>query len=183
MNAKELYLRTIRDLEQKSRSRDRYELLRSSALMRQLIFDDVPLIHAANREIRLKFRFTLTPLVELPLLFPGGWFAQDIRPGGPLSWWPSKTVKLDEFMATNCLRCMSVRITIRQVIKFCANVKGGVHHGTPDITEAQIELGELDEAMKIGAVEASLNALPSIQSVLLAGLQPLTDEISKEFDL
>lgn len=202
MNAKELYVRTIQDLKERCESLDRYDLLRASALMRQLLFDDEPLIHAANREAKMKIRFTIVPWTEphvivneseidisqnalRRMLANDAWVWSPIDPipglipGIPI---PTVTVKVDDFMKAICLRRGPTRITVRQVIKFCANVKGGVHRGDPDPAEAQTELQEMDKFIRVGGIEASLNVLPSIQRVLLAGLQPLTDVVIKEIE-
>lgn len=85
-------------------------------------------------------------------------------------------VDLDNFLSAPCMTNQGITYSIRNIIKVCANIKGGIHVGQP-ITAAESELIQLDEVHKIFDQEPSIAALQQIASVGLRGLQPLVDAI------
>jgi len=63
-----LFLSTCADLEKKSHMSDGYEVLRSSGLLRQLLLDHPPLVHAVNKihQVEIRFRITENPPPSSP---------------------------------------------------------------------------------------------------------------------
>ena len=178
----ELFLHTVADLREKLLAKDQYSILRSAALMRQLVLDGKPLIHLANRVHKIRLEFVVSPMEPRNPPLESGmlWWGNDIYPypfmSGQHLW---RTVNLDGLLATDCVRSETQDFTVKDVLKFCANVSGGVHLGQP--TDAlERELAAIDDVGNIAGLSVSLSALPGIGKVLLAGLQPLIDAVNTE---
>ncbi len=56
---KYLYLRKVDDVRQRVAADDHYDIIMASAILRHLLFDDLPLIHRANSDLRLKLTFAI----------------------------------------------------------------------------------------------------------------------------
>ena len=59
MDVDELFLRTLDDLEQRTKTDDEYEILMSASLLRKLLIDGMPLMDQVNTTHRLKIRFSM----------------------------------------------------------------------------------------------------------------------------
>ena len=57
MEANLLFLQTLRDLRERVESGTQYDMVRATALLRQLLLDDSPLVHQVNKVFQLKLRF------------------------------------------------------------------------------------------------------------------------------
>jgi hypothetical protein len=81
MDPDALFIRTLRDLEQKASSSDEYEVLLAAGLLRKLLMDALPLVDQVNATRRLKLRFLLnspTPYEEMILAEgPTYWSLED----------------------------------------------------------------------------------------------------------
>ena len=65
MQADELFLRTLEDLDRRTTVPDEYEALLAAGLLRKLLLDEAPLAHQVNRYRRERIRFRIngeTPL-------------------------------------------------------------------------------------------------------------------------
>ena len=69
-DVEQLFLDTLRDLEQRVSAQDAYQILGISALIRKLLLDGYPLIDQVNRERRLKIWFEIGLPQKSPPGFP-----------------------------------------------------------------------------------------------------------------
>jgi hypothetical protein len=165
---------TLQDIQEKLAVSTRYSLIRSSGLLRQLLIDGEPLIHRINRRYHLKIEFEIVEPSSLPILPEVDW--QNLLAAG----FPKAKrirVNLERLLNTNFLRCNSFDYTVKDLIKTCANIMGGIHHITPDTKEQS--LLDLDKAIEMAGEIPSLKALKAIVTIVLNGLLPLVNAIEQ----
>jgi hypothetical protein len=131
-----LFLRTLEDIEKRIDSKDSYELLGVSALLRKLLFDDFPLVDRVNRKHRLKIRFQVAcedyeeyvkDLKEIGVPEPMLYMAPEID----MSPCPPRLLTKDQFYKTVVFVIQGRRYTVHDIVILLANVMGGVHAGEP----------------------------------------------------
>jgi hypothetical protein len=185
VNQDALFIKTLDDLAGRvTPSRDEYEVLGISSLVRKLLLDEHPLAHTVNRERRLSVRFEInvTPpiweaLGEEPPLF---WLSQDaLDPETSLPRSRIEKVTLDQFLGTMIAYVRGRRITVKDVVLHTANVVGGVHRGEPR-GEEQETLTDLAGALQIGGYQPDIRALQAIGRVVLKGLEPLRNQVESD---
>lgn len=170
----ELFIDTLRDLEGSCTRRDAYEVLRASGLLRQLLMDSPSLTDLVNRTYKLKLRFTVAEPAPLPLV--DGILFRFKNPD--VSSFPNaKTVQVPvkDFLAFECLYFKGNAWQVKDVIRVCAHVKGGVHRYPPDAE--QQGLLDIDEVLTVGGQEPTLGILRGIGAVALGGLIPLRQRV------
>jgi hypothetical protein len=59
IDADQLFLRTLTDLEQRTAATDEYEVLLAAGLPRKLLLDEYPLVDQVNRSHRIRLRFRM----------------------------------------------------------------------------------------------------------------------------
>jgi hypothetical protein len=178
MNDAEFYLKTIDDLESRIASCDPYDLLRASGLIRQLILDGQGLANSLNAT-RIKFQFEVMPDTPHPRHTPDFSWVDVSAESGP-SWGPGRqTVKIDQFLATKCMSMSEQRFSVREVVLSCANMRGGVHRGSPK-DASEIGLLDFDRVIQIGGMDASVRMIRGIAKSLIKGLYPLTQVIRQQ---
>jgi hypothetical protein len=172
--AEYIFLATLMDINAKLSEGTRYDLIRAAGLLRQLLLDPTPLMHKVNRTYRRKIRFeVLDTRVEPPGSPSLAW--QNPDP----SLWPGArtiTVDLDGFLRIPILTTQGARATVRDLIRTCANVKGGVHLGKVNTPE-EGTLIDWDRAIRLLGEEPSLRAISGVCRVVLRALHPLTQDI------
>lgn len=167
------FLETVMDIDAKVVERTRYGLIRAAGLLRQLLLDG--LIHEVNRPYRLKLTFEVIEFDSTPR-------------GQPVTHWqtlnPSAfpgvkvvTVGLAALLAIPVLRVGKSTASVRDVIKACANAKGGVHYGPPGNSQEDLVLA-WDKRFQASTVEISLDFLAGLCKVCLAGVQPIVNAIA-----
>ncbi len=168
------FLDTLADIEDKLQERSAYSVIRASALLRQLILDERPLVNEVNRTYRKNLSFeTLDYTTEPPVKPDVHW--TNLDPG----FFPGAktiTVDLSTLLAAPCLTIDGRVATVKDLIKACANAKGGVHLGPPKPGGEQRIL-DWDRSARLLGTEPSLRALAGICRVVLRSLKPLVDEI------
>lgn len=134
MDPKALFVATLGELERYVVVGDDYAMLRASALLRQLLVDQHPLVHLVNRVYKLPLKFTVCgrPYREVvfaddPVFYSaiGG-----IHRSGPLPH-QAELLSIDQFLATTVVKVGEELLTIRDLISISANVLGGVHKDEP----------------------------------------------------
>lgn len=173
--AERLFLETVLDIDEKVTTGDWYSVLRASALLRQLLVDERPVVHAVNRKCRVRLRFRTLDLAPLPGEPDVHWRKLDpsLFPGGVTT-----DQTLDQFLAAVCLDWKGRRSTVKDLIKACANASGGTHLGPAKEPEEQLLL-EFDEVVRVVGEEPSLKALSGVCRVVLVALQPLVQAVSR----
>jgi hypothetical protein len=202
----DLFLATIDDATNRVANRTTYDLLMAAGLLRKLLVDGQSLVHIANRtrHVRIRYRVNDPKLAEtreqlrsivgedpvFHAVFDG------LNPG--IFAAPHAPVELTEgqFLALPVMFYRDVDFSIGDVIRFVANVSGGVHAGAPLGSEQHLmrELETTAEALfaspeKMVAFPVRtdfsigppmLRQLISIGAVAIGALQPLCDRIAHE---
>ncbi|XYH94858.1 hypothetical protein ACMHYB_44625 [Sorangium sp. So ce1128] len=163
-------LDTLQDIETKLSLNSRYHLIRAAGLLRQLLLDGAPLVHRVNRKHRLRLRFRIMDLEDGPPVAPVAYW----RSLDPSSFPNGKTIEtdLEGLLRARVLDYQETHVTARNVIKACANAKGGVHFGEAADDAEQTAI-DFDGVMIAVGSEPSLIAIDGLCRVVLAGLQPL----------
>lgn len=168
-----MYLGTTRELESKAESGDYYSLVKASGLLRGLIMDGGSLLDAANREFRLKFTFEI---VSMPNF--AGSPQMVLHSIVPTKRYRPEAVALAGLLPQTCIIWDYQKYSVRDVIRACANAKGGVHIGKAAKSEQGIL--DMDEVVRIGGEECSLRVIRDIIAVVLKGIEPLTAAIENQ---
>lgn len=181
-HVEKLFLNTITDLECRVTSREEYDLLGISAIVRKLFLDSNSLVDQVNKEIKLKLNFEIGEEPPLPTNCPkpdfsslqDGLAPEDLPPGFRI-----KTKNRDEFFSTVVATVKGKCITVKDIIKFEANISGGVHIDTPK-KENEIILSEISQKFLIFGHRIPLRQLKSIAKVILKSLIPLKNAIQNK---
>jgi hypothetical protein len=178
----ELFLETLRDLGTRTAvEASEYDVLRSSALLRQLLLDDDPLVHQVNRDrrLRLVFRTNVSEPIwkKAGIEPPAFWSRHDgLDPETALVPPEVAELKRDGLLASVVMIVDGRNFTVRDVVDQAAHVLGGVHAGKPR-EEAQEALSAVAAAFRIGNADPITGALRAISRIVLRALQPLRREI------
>jgi hypothetical protein len=169
-----LFLETLGDLDAKVMRASSYDLIRAGGLLRQLLLDP-PLVHDVNRFYRRQLKFSVLDHRNEPPSQP----AEHWRCIDPLYFPGVKTleVDLDGFLAAPILRVGAVTASVKDVIRACANAKGGVHYGAAADAREQLLLSWDDRSQFFSAVVPSLESIAGLCRVVLVGLRPLVSAI------
>ncbi len=169
-----LLLSTLIDIDQKVIGGTRYDVIRAAALLRQLLLDRTPLVHVANRTYNAKIEFEVIDYRDPPPLSPQfHWHNLDS------SYFPgAKTIilNLEGLLKAPCLELEGITATVHDLIRACANCKGGVHLGSARTSEENA-LIDWDRSITLIGEEPSLLAIAGLCRVVLKGLQPLVRDI------
>lgn len=171
----QLFIDSLRDLDQKVIAQTGYALVRAAAILRQLLLDSQPLVHLVNRKYGHKLIFEVRPYQtppSLPVMFHRRDMNPEIFPGAK-----TNAVALDEFLALPVLHCGNVTSTAKDLIKACANAKGGVHWGNAGSPREQRIL-DVDQQLAPGPLDASLIGIANIGRVVLRGLRPVVSVLN-----
>ena len=169
-----LFISTVMDIDQKLRKGSRYDLIRAAGLLRQLFLDSTPLVHSVNRNYHQKISFETIDYRPQFSKTPDAYSVS-------LDWsrYPSaktKIINLDDFMKTPCFVTNGVTATVRDLIRACANSKGGIHLGKTKTIEEGIVI-DWDDTIRLFGNEPSLQVLADVCRVSLIGLKPLVNAI------
>jgi hypothetical protein len=182
MDSNTLYCRTIGDIRSVIEKPDDYEVLRASALLRQLLLDENRLVDDVNRQHRVKLRFKVadswdTPYAKVVLEDDPTFYSvlDGLYPGTTPIKAPIKRLNRDQFLGYAVVFVKGSFYTVRDIIDHCANVLGGVHFG-PARGESQETLSKLRN-IRVDGSSVSGRQLLSILKVVREGLEPLTEKV------
>jgi hypothetical protein len=177
----ELFVRRYDDLSNGLGARDDYERVKLAAGLRQMLLDESPLVHQANRERRLKFRFRVNNVGDssaLPIKPDLLFHAHGLDPDRFQVSGGTRELKLDQFLTHPLIEAPDGVVRIADVIRFAANKAGGVHlDPTRDAEEARLDAA-MDRIAGLGVHPLAI-ALETITRISLAALRPLRDAIVK----
>jgi hypothetical protein len=182
MNREELFLSVINELRSRIAAADEYSLIKASALVRQLVLEERPLVSVANKSLGLKFSFRVAPFKDddFQINRNATWLFRDIFPRGTSPAAPIwQTVNRDDFLRAKCLAYLPDRFSVREVVKFCAHVKGGVHHGEPK-DRLDVLMNEIDENSRVQGIGLAVKSIQGIGDALLDGIKPLVDALEAQ---
>ena len=168
-----LFLGTVGDIEQKYQDGSQYSIIRAAGLLRQLFLDSTPLIEKVNRLHRLKLTFTIPdPSIQPPIPPKEYWKSLDLShfPGAR-----SVQVGLQQFLKTECLLFGGRVATVKDLIRACANIKGGIHLGRVR-KPGEKTIVSFDKVFRLLGEEPSVRALSGLCRVALNGLKPLIEK-------
>jgi hypothetical protein len=182
MLAEWLFVETVADVRRRSQdpgARGRYELLGIAPLLRKLLIDARPLLNtvrAARPDVSTDFRIRQWSApddsrydADLPYL---------LRLGGPeLVGGPEDPVlpKLKHFIGARVGLVQGRPLTVREVVKYYANVEGGVHFGVPE-EDAQRVLSQMAPLL-LGRSTGQIEILAHLGTIVVDALTPLCELI------
>jgi hypothetical protein len=180
MNNEELLIHTLDDLSLRINSNDEYEVLLASTLIRKIFLDDHPLIDQVNKKYKIKFEFEFVEITP-PIIsgFPITDFWSVIESLDP-SLAPTNAeiirTNRDKFFASIIGIADKHQYTIKDIIKFVANVMGGVHLGAPknNVEEA---LNKLRDFSYFSELSIPLQQIRSISRIIIKALRPIKYKI------
>lgn len=182
MLAEWLFVETVGDVQRRSEdpgARSRYELLGIAPLLRKLLIDGRPLLNtvrAARPEELTEFRIRQWIAPE------DGQHEEDLpyllRLGGPeLVGGPEDPAlpKLKQFIGARVGMVQGRHLTVREVVKYYANVEGGVHFGVPE-DDMQRALNEVAPIL-LGRSTGQIEILAHLGTIVVNALTPLCESI------
>jgi hypothetical protein len=186
MDPDRLFLFTVDECRQVFGAPNDYSILRSTALLRQLLLDGNSLVDVVNRERRERILFTIsdgwateyasTVMEDQPSLFC---VADGLHPDStPII--DAKIVKLkrDQFLKYNLVYSNGSFHNVGEIVSHCANVLGGVHIGSPRTPEEH-SLSAAQQ-FQIGGLPLSLRQVVPLLRVVADALDPLYQRIRRE---
>ena len=173
------------ELKTLTKSTNELDRLRISAILRLLLLDG--LMQNANKKLKMSIRFTTTyrPIPMRPASFALWSILDGLYPDPSLPNSHPITQDLKHFLAKPVAKINKNIITIKDIIKFESNVKGGVHVRNADLKdpiEYNLENFPLRERIlennQIKNYRPSLRQLNTIALVTLDALNPLYNAIN-----
>lgn len=138
MDQDELLLRKMDELLELLYSDDTYSLIAATAILRLLLLDETPLIHAVNRRHKLKLRFSVSSndVQDYPDKLPQPY----VHIVNPLAiTGHERILNLEQFLGLKVVRIEGETFRVRELIQNVAHVLGGVHLGTPKDKEELLQ--------------------------------------------
>jgi hypothetical protein len=130
----ELFLNILGELKERLKKGTAYDLIRASAILRQLMVDGSSSLHVAiNRNYKEKVRFEVKKW-EPTTASKGKLQMQTVLPSNSCE---TEKINLDDFLKRKCLYYNEHTYTVKNIIQIVANIKGGVHSGTPKFPAEQ----------------------------------------------
>lgn len=170
-----LFLMTLIDISQKLTTSSRYELIRMSALLRQLLCDDAPLIYVVNRKYGLKVAFEVA--IKKKEIIPDADIVQTLW----VTLYPAaaeevQQVNLERFLKLETITHRKVACNVADIIDVVAHVFGGVHYGQVR-SEPGGALAVLGNEVFLGNESMVLHLIFDIARVTLRAAMPLAQAI------
>jgi hypothetical protein len=191
----ELFIESLADLRDRISEPSRYDNLKASAILRQLLADVNPLLHLVNREYNHKTRFITRQLQHIePLKVIDGQVQSgmiiNIESIVPLENEPEENLEqltIDLFLGKRCLIYCQYRYNVIDIIKINANMQGGVHAGAPrqDNEHAAIELANLRILIGFNngtEVDIITGLIHPVAQIVIKALEPIENLINNKYN-
>ena len=176
MDQRILFIKTLADIDERLDSADDYDVVRVTALLRQLLLDQHPLVTVVNHSHRLKvrFRIAVTPGLPAELHTATSVYLQleSLDPDMEFPRGKIQEVSREEFLNIIVIIAYGERISIREIIRYTAHVAGGVHSGSPKDDKDRI-MNDMAQRFYIGGYQGGLMQLLSISRIVRKALEPL----------
>jgi len=175
--SKILFLKKLEEMRTRGATNDYYELLMAAGLLRSLLFDGgSTLLHHANRDLKLKVQFTL-PSVPQVEMSPGVSFYVAILDFERSSAHNTVSLNPDEFGRFRCLVSNGHVFTIQDIVKTCANTRGGIHLGKVDSKDSA---GLAADYVRMWGQPTTMFMLSAIIKSASFALEPLAEAINTQ---
>jgi hypothetical protein len=178
VNADEFFLDSLEDLERRIGGHlMEYDMLHVAALLRRLLTDRTPLADRVNRSRHLRIRYQVrerhVPKRNARLTWAAleGFDPETGRPEGNVL-----ELSRDQMLARIILHHDGADFTVAEVIKYLANVAGGVHSGDR-VDEKERTLAAVREHFRFHDLSVVLGSLLAVGRVVIKGLKPLRDTV------
>lgn len=173
-----LFCNRVEELKTLICSTNEYDRLKISATLRPLLLED--LMHQANRRLQMSIRFPIA-YHSLPMNPNAVWSIIDGLYPSPDDGYPIMRQTLKQFIAQPILKTDKETVTVRDIIKFEAHVKGGVHVRNPENSKEKSLDNQLFRIVERDGKEmrVSLRQLVTIGKIVLEALTPLYNAIQK----
>lgn len=156
MDNYEFCLHTIDDIKTRLASPSEYNYIAISSLIRKLLFDKNRVLSLAEKKTGKKFIFYVKgDLLEEEYYrdFP----ALKFMFAGVLSNYPEpRELSVDEYGKVRVLYASDKCFTIKDIVKYIANKRGGVHLDETELDESQQIIDAWSRSMGINGVENTL---------------------------
>jgi hypothetical protein len=189
MDADHLFVAEMRELEQRVLSSNEYDTLMIAASLRKLLLDAHPLVHLVNSTRTHKLRFVANCQPEdaaslrAKLARTGAfvWARQDgfdphTARAGTL---PPAELNLRGLLACVVVMWRGYEVTVGELIAYVAHIAGAVHVGKPR-TAKEIALVDMAQRTRAGEATPVVAQLQAIGRVVLRGLAPLRETVSRD---
>lgn len=181
MNPDLLFLHRIDQIRILSESNKETELVDLAGRLRQVFFDKKSLVESVNRGLKLTFDVGD---------FPKGWGPNDdphwdkvvyqsLQDGidPHTSHQPiTKTLTQNQFGQHVIAFVSGTKITVKDIVRYNANVKGGIHFDP--ILKPEYQKFATLESLHLGGIASSTRELKAITRVTLRGLEPLVKSVA-----
>jgi len=178
MLAEWLFVNTVDDLRERSSnpsSTDRYSLLGIAPLLRKLLIDERPLVNtvkAARLTVPIEFRIVAHPS---PTQVPGRQVVLSLGREEIVGSPEVAPVSLAQFTRVVIGSAQGNDVTVRDAIRYFANVEGGVHFGKAKTSIDEVLLTHTPSMFALG--NQWIDVLGHIGAVVAGGLRPLEESI------
>lgn len=176
LSAPNLLIADVESLRVHAESPHAYDKLRCAAILRRLLLDDTPLVHDVNRQFRLKLRYEVCELLDIEAITgrkPSMGFLMAGLSPKIAPQYPRLTLKHDQFLQHPMVFVGEKRITVRDIVQYCANAAGAVHYREHTRGDEEY-LKRLNEQFVIMNVPSMISALTHIARVVVDTLTPLS---------
>jgi hypothetical protein len=180
-----LLIDTIEDLKNRLDKGGEYNLIRASALIRQLLIDGNPLLSIVNKNYKLPILFRTQknrPKFQTKGTINGIAYESVI---GVTFVNPKHNdeayidnIILEKFIEYPVIFFEGQYFTVLQIIKQCAHIYGGVHSGKAR-NEDEFKLDLANKTLSHGEVSCAIDAMRDIISITITALEPLVAAIQK----
>ena len=190
MDKDQLFIRTLKDLDNKLNSQDEYENFMVVPLLRKLILDKNPLIDQVNQQRHIRVMYTINDvpdekineiisIIRTESSVHCFFSDEDLLNPNTVPCPRLIEVTKDKFLSRPVIRCGAQIITVSDLIQHAAHIQGAVHLGKAK-TEKDKALKQFDEFIRIGGLPAGLRQLLVIGRIIRKALEPLRSAIQEE---
>lgn len=196
MTYDELFLCTLEDLQSRlgrakpalaHAPRQQYEMLMVSGLLRKLILDNGSLVSLVNRTRRIPLRYKVAGWPYFSGSGTGRVYVRSRIEPGALPIVPSeellpeyfrdllkeRVLTLGHMLATPLAIYNGVAFTAKGIIRYAANLGGGIHVGGRPRDEMEEALQRFGDDIWVDGYPLAIAGLWDVGEVVVAGLEPL----------
>lgn len=177
--ADRVFLDTVIHLDEMVDNSSEHSLILAAGRMRLLALDSTPLVHRVNQGRGQKLSFEVWDFPSHPgVNGESEWIPLDPAMIAEFSGAPIRRVSFEQFLSLRATSLDGTDVSVRAVIKACANAKGGVHFGGGR-DPREVAVLNWDDVVRAAGMEPSLLAVAGICRIFLRGLGPLVNAIRR----